>query len=961
MSENLNNDQIISADFEVSTELNIQLGSVYQGSGADSLSELSDVAIDTSTLANGNSLLYNSTSGKWENGEVAPGVDDLSELGDVSITTPSNDQILRYNSTSGKWVNSAESAGPSNLNGLNDVSITSPSADQILKYNSTSGKWENGTGGGGASALSDLSDVDVGSASDKDYLTYNYSTHKWENKGINSILSSTTRGAYCNFYTPLSAGLLNCRVYAGLRVEPGTPTPNSARFPIRYSTLAVGSCKNGSFYSYYLSGLFKTLEFEGCTWYLDLGSLTWYYEDGVFKAQGYFFNAPKKNFSCICSSNEYTYNGPSTSTDKTIGYWSPSSNTYAFWIRDDQFNGDVSAFTSHVSGIYTLYESRENNNSININNYNMLLSEFDLEGWAIKLSYSDYGEYTYGGEWDVVNKTFYYTWADKDNSDMSSGYTINNQYVIYDTSEWTYGLKTNGDSYCTHFTFESDTENPSVDCYSIHNNKIIFNISSLQSSWSDWLANEGYFKFHYETSNITSSSLSYSDIPSTYKTMNYMWSNTNGSVEAQYYDGNTTPYIDLIKSTNLTDLNDVDIDPSQLQSGDTVIWDWLDEKWKKGFPTHTLDKHANVGINQSTLTNGQVLTYDSTSGKWVNGASSGGASDLDDLTDVSISSPSDGQVLTYDSNSSTWINSSASGDSGHTIVDSEGTSLTQRTNLQFLGAYSEDNSTDDTTEVNIVRSMTKAEFDLLSDDEKVGIINVTDITDDSENEFQPIVYSFEEREIGVWTDGRPLYQKTISMGTLPNKTTKAVEHGISNIDVTAIVSLMAMASNGTYAIFPRIHDSQVNAQIFFEVNSTYITCYGRGQDQSGWTTCYVTIQYCKTTDQPGSGQWTPQGVPTVHYSTNEQVVGTWIDGSTICERTYTYPTPISLPNTDWYTTDIPNSDKSIILSAISISAAGMYFPLGCTRDSGTTLKVFNLRTSTVACSALVIRYVKSSS
>lgn len=186
MSENLNNDQIISADFEVSTELDIQLGSVYQGSSVDSLSELSDVAIDISTLANGNSLIYDSTSGKWTNGEVAPGADDLSELGDVSITTPSNDQILRYNSTSGKWVNSTESAGPSDLNGLDDVSITSPSADQILKYDSISEKWINSEITPGASDLSDLGDVAISSPSNDQILKYNSTSGKWVNSAEES-------------------------------------------------------------------------------------------------------------------------------------------------------------------------------------------------------------------------------------------------------------------------------------------------------------------------------------------------------------------------------------------------------------------------------------------------------------------------------------------------------------------------------------------------------------------------------------------------------------------------------------------------------------------------------------------------------------------------------------------------------------------------------------------------------
>ena len=69
---------------------------------------------------------------------------------------------------------------------------------------------------------------------------------------------------------------------------------------------------------------------------------------------------------------------------------------------------------------------------------------------------------------------------------------------------------------------------------------------------------------------------------------------------------------------------------------------------------------------------------------------------------------------------------SGGGSGGHTILDNSGTALTQRANLQFKGAYSDDNSGDDTTEVNVVRSMTKAQFNQLSADEKVGIINITD-------------------------------------------------------------------------------------------------------------------------------------------------------------------------------------------------------------------------------------------
>lgn len=66
------------------------------------------------------------------------------------------------------------------------------------------------------------------------------------------------------------------------------------------------------------------------------------------------------------------------------------------------------------------------------------------------------------------------------------------------------------------------------------------------------------------------------------------------------------------------------------------------------------------------------------------------------------------------------------GSGGHTILDNNGTALSQEDNLQFVGVYSEDDSVNDTTKVNIVREMTQAQYELLSADEKKGIIRITD-------------------------------------------------------------------------------------------------------------------------------------------------------------------------------------------------------------------------------------------
>lgn len=109
------------------------------------------------------------------------------------------------------------------------------------------------------------------------------------------------------------------------------------------------------------------------------------------------------------------------------------------------------------------------------------------------------------------------------------------------------------------------------------------------------------------------------------------------------------------------------------------------------------------------------------------GGGGGGSSTLEGLTDVDIDDQtlSDGQVLKYDSVEEKWVNDDV-GAGGHTIVADDGTDLAQRANLQFIGAYSEDNSVDDTTEVNVVRNMTRAQFNQLSADEKTGLINITD-------------------------------------------------------------------------------------------------------------------------------------------------------------------------------------------------------------------------------------------
>jgi hypothetical protein len=68
---------------------------------------------------------------------------DLDDLGDVTIVTPTNGQVLTYDSASSQWKNLNLPTMVAALNDLTDVIITSPLAGQVLTYNGSS--WVNDT------------------------------------------------------------------------------------------------------------------------------------------------------------------------------------------------------------------------------------------------------------------------------------------------------------------------------------------------------------------------------------------------------------------------------------------------------------------------------------------------------------------------------------------------------------------------------------------------------------------------------------------------------------------------------------------------------------------------------------------------------------------------------------------------------------------------------------------------
>lgn len=141
------------------------------GGGASSLEDLEDVLL--TSLANGQTLIWDSANSKWVNGNM-PSLDNCYQ-----VTDPDNgdafedeDKIPIYNvSVSARkhftWANlklvlkayfDTIYSTITSLGGLTDTNISTPTDGQYLKYNSTSGKWVNASGGGGGTT--DYDDLD---------------------------------------------------------------------------------------------------------------------------------------------------------------------------------------------------------------------------------------------------------------------------------------------------------------------------------------------------------------------------------------------------------------------------------------------------------------------------------------------------------------------------------------------------------------------------------------------------------------------------------------------------------------------------------------------------------------------------------------------------------------------------------------------------------------------------------
>ena len=108
------------------------------------------------------------------------------------------------------------------------------------------------------------------------------------------------------------------------------------------------------------------------------------------------------------------------------------------------------------------------------------------------------------------------------------------------------------------------------------------------------------------------------------------------------------------------------------------------------------------------------------------------------------------------------------------------------------------------------------------------------------------VYSSDEKIIGTWINGKPIYRKVIYFGELPNATTKTVAHGIINLD--RVVNFYGFGQDSYKNVLPitMTDVSTISKQSRCYLTSTDILIQN-GLDRSSLD-AYIIIEYTKTTD-----------------------------------------------------------------------------------------------------------------
>lgn len=177
------------------------------------------------------------------------------------------------------------------------------------------------------------------------------------------------------------------------------------------------------------------------------------------------------------------------------------------------------------------------------------------------------------------------------------------------------------------------------------------------------------------------------------------------------------------------------------------------------------------------------------------------------------------------------------------------------------------------------------------------ILNGKEYVTSTTRGFPPLIYSDDEREVGVWRDGKPLYQKSFT-GT-SSDTTFQISISSLNVDRFVDGQISVVASGGSVKSIVYFANSTDFTRMWISGSNLNVEI---GSNYPARPINYAaTILYTKTTDTAGSGKYSAVGDLMHHYSETEQVVGTWVNGKTLYEKFIASNTQISLTKGAWTT------------------------------------------------------------
>jgi hypothetical protein len=170
---------------------------------------------------------------------------------------------------------------------------------------------------------------------------------------------------------------------------------------------------------------------------------------------------------------------------------------------------------------------------------------------------------------------------------------------------------------------------------------------------------------------------------------------------------------------------------------------------------------------------------------------------------------------------------------------------------------------------------------------------------------KPWLYSEEETVIGNYM-GKPLYRKIILIsgevnltksGSIYYKIYTMEELGLETGEIINVKGTIMRAQSGyettkyTFPFTDTYNKESVMSLYFFPTSLKIESEIDQSKSGIIFSDPIFTVEYIKESDEEGSGDslmpYGPVGNTQVNYSTEEQVIGTWIDGRPIYQKTIT--------------------------------------------------------------------------